>query len=52
MMADMFTTLCEHILTFEDIVERLKNEKFDLAMVGVFDGCGLGSLKLQNIHKI
>lgn len=42
MMSTAFAKECEHVLSFNDTLNELKNAKFDLAITEVFDGCSLG----------
>ncbi|VDK28792.1 unnamed protein product [Gongylonema pulchrum] len=44
-MSDMFTLACESVLEHTNVLEELKAEKFDLAMMEIFDGCPIGFAK-------
>lgn len=42
LLGDLFKITCEHINSFKDVLNQLKNEDFDLAITEVFDPCSLG----------
>lgn len=41
-MVDMFTLACENTMQHKDVLEQLRAEKFDLAMMEIFDACSIG----------
>ncbi|GMS99406.1 hypothetical protein PENTCL1PPCAC_21581 [Pristionchus entomophagus] len=42
LLLHIFKAQCKHTLTFEKIIEDLKNEKFDVMIAETFDYCGIG----------
>lgn len=50
-MADMFKAACIETLKNDELIERLREEKYDVMMAESFDMCGIGAAIYIFAHK-